>query len=189
MLSRSVGSDFLQPHGLQPTRLLCPWDYPGKSTGIGCHFLLQRIFLTQECNRVSSLAGGFFTTSITWEAPIYLLMTLKLVSTNLHFRLTYPTYIRLTLTASLWCLTNLNQTYLKSTGILLSSLQLSIPTINQIPPKPWNFDLSLKLINSQKVSTNLLHLNFTITYKGPSSQGYGFSSGHVWMWELDCEES
>ena len=25
-------------------------------------------------------------------------------------------------------------------------------------------------------------------YKGPSSQGYGFSSGHVWMWELDCEE-
>ena len=25
--------------------------------------------------------------------------------------------------------------------------------------------------------------------KGPCSQGYGFSSGHVWMWELDCEES
>ena len=29
----------------------------------------------------------------------------------------------------------------------------------------------------------------TILEKGPSSQGYGFSSGHVWMWELDCEES
>ena len=69
MLSHSVGSDFLQPHGLQPTRLLCPWDYPGKSTRIGCHFLLQGIFLTQECNRISTLAGGFFTTSITWEAP------------------------------------------------------------------------------------------------------------------------
>ena len=27
------------------------------------------------------------------------------------------------------------------------------------------------------------------TNKSPSSQGYGFSSGHVWMWELDCEES
>ena len=27
------------------------------------------------------------------------------------------------------------------------------------------------------------------TYKGPSSQSYGFSSGDVWMWELDCEES
>ena len=35
---------FLQPHGLQPTRLLCPWDSPGKNTGMGCHFLLQEIF-------------------------------------------------------------------------------------------------------------------------------------------------
>ena len=33
-----------------PTRLLWPWDYPGKNTGVGCHFLLQRIFLTQESN-------------------------------------------------------------------------------------------------------------------------------------------
>ena len=41
--SRSVVSDSLQPHGLQPTRLLCPWDFPGKSTGVGCHCLLQII--------------------------------------------------------------------------------------------------------------------------------------------------
>ena len=26
----------------EPTRLLCPWDSPGKNTGVGCHFLLQR---------------------------------------------------------------------------------------------------------------------------------------------------
>ena len=32
------------------TRLLCPWDFPGKSTGVGCHFLLQGIFPTQESN-------------------------------------------------------------------------------------------------------------------------------------------
>ena len=38
--SRSVVSDSSRPHGLQPTRLLCPWDFPGKSTGVGCHFLL-----------------------------------------------------------------------------------------------------------------------------------------------------
>ena len=38
--SRSVVSDSLQPHGLQPTRLLRPWDFPGKSTGVGCHCLL-----------------------------------------------------------------------------------------------------------------------------------------------------
>ena len=36
----------LGPHRLQPTKLLCPWDSPGKNTGVGCHALLQRIFLT-----------------------------------------------------------------------------------------------------------------------------------------------
>ena len=34
-------SDSWQPHGLQPTRLLCPWDLPGKSPGVGCHCLLR----------------------------------------------------------------------------------------------------------------------------------------------------
>ena len=43
--SRSVVSDSLPPHGLQPPRLLCLWDFPGKSTGVGCRFLLQRIFV------------------------------------------------------------------------------------------------------------------------------------------------
>ena len=31
----------VRPHRQQPTRLLCPWDSPGKNTGVGCHFLLQ----------------------------------------------------------------------------------------------------------------------------------------------------
>ena len=39
--SRSVVSDSLRPHGLEPTRLLHPWVFPGKSTGVGCHCLLQ----------------------------------------------------------------------------------------------------------------------------------------------------
>ena len=39
--SRSVVSDSQRPHGLQPTKLLRPWDFPGKSTGVGCHCLLQ----------------------------------------------------------------------------------------------------------------------------------------------------
>ena len=41
MPSRSVVSDSLWPHGLQPARLLCPWDFPGKNTRVGCHSLLQ----------------------------------------------------------------------------------------------------------------------------------------------------
>ena len=40
-VSRSVVPDSLQPPGQQPTRLPCPWDSPGKNTGVGCHFLLQ----------------------------------------------------------------------------------------------------------------------------------------------------
>ena len=40
----------LQPHGLYPARLLCPWDFPGKNTGLGCHFLLQGIFSTLGSN-------------------------------------------------------------------------------------------------------------------------------------------
>ena len=49
-LSCSVVSDPLRPHGLEPTSLLCPWDSPGKNPGVGCHSLLQGIFLIQGSN-------------------------------------------------------------------------------------------------------------------------------------------
>ena len=48
--SCSVLSDSLRPRGLKPTRLLRPWDSPGKDTGVDCHFLLQGIFPTQGSN-------------------------------------------------------------------------------------------------------------------------------------------
>ena len=48
-VSHSVVSDSLWPTN-QLTRLLCPWDSPGKNTGVGCHSLLQRVFLTQGSN-------------------------------------------------------------------------------------------------------------------------------------------
>ena len=43
-------SDSLLPYGLQPARLLCAWDSPGKNTGVGGHVLLQGIFLTEGLN-------------------------------------------------------------------------------------------------------------------------------------------
>ena len=52
-------SNSVRPHGLQPTRLLHPWDSPGKNTGVGCHFLLQcmnvgsEIEVTQSCPTLS----------------------------------------------------------------------------------------------------------------------------------------
>ena len=45
-----VVSDSLRPHGMQRARLVHPWDFPGKNTGVGCHCLLQRIFSTQGSN-------------------------------------------------------------------------------------------------------------------------------------------
>jgi len=44
----SVMSDSVPPHKQQPTRLLCPWDSPGKNTGVGCHFLLQCMKVKSE---------------------------------------------------------------------------------------------------------------------------------------------
>ena len=46
--SRSVMSDSWRPHGLPPSRLLHPWDSPGKNTGVGCHFLLQCMKVKSE---------------------------------------------------------------------------------------------------------------------------------------------
>ena len=50
LFSCYVVSKSLWPRGLSPTRLLSPWDFPAKNTGVGCHFLLQGIFSTQGSN-------------------------------------------------------------------------------------------------------------------------------------------
>ena len=77
-------SNSVQPHGLQPTRLLHPWDSPGKITGVGCHFLLQCMKVESE-NEVaqscltlhdpvdyslpgSSIHGIFRATVLEWGA-------------------------------------------------------------------------------------------------------------------------
>ena len=49
-VSRTVVSDSSKPHGLWPARLLCPWAFPGRNTGVGSHFLPHRIFPTHGLN-------------------------------------------------------------------------------------------------------------------------------------------
>ena len=62
-------SDSVWPHRWQPTRLPRSWDSPGKNTGVGCHSLLQGIFLTQGLNpRISSIAGRLYT---VWENHLF----------------------------------------------------------------------------------------------------------------------
>ena len=101
----SVISDSLRRFGLWPARL-CPWDFSGKNTGVVCHFLLQRIFLTQGSNLCFLCllhCSRFFT---SWANSIHLLnhrRNLKYFS-SIHF-----------LPLSMW---------------LLSSLFKIIPQIN-----------------------------------------------------------
>ena len=71
----SVVFDSLQLFGLQPTRLLYPWDFSCTNTGVGCHFLLQGDLPDPGIKPTSltsptppALAGEFFTISATWEA-------------------------------------------------------------------------------------------------------------------------
>ena len=66
-------SNSVQRYGLY--QLLCPWDSPGKNTGVGCCALLQGIFLTRGLNprllSLPALAGGLLTTSATREAHLW----------------------------------------------------------------------------------------------------------------------
>ena len=84
VLSPSVESNYVGPRGLQPARLLCPWDSPGKITGVGCHFLLQSmevksdIVVAQSCPTLSdpmdcslpgsSIHGIFQARVLEWGA-------------------------------------------------------------------------------------------------------------------------
>ena len=88
-------SDSWRPHGLQPTRLLHPWDFPAKSTGVGCHCLLHvlRVCLPEEttfvlfswlwtlfslkCRGADSRAlelEGAIVSVVTWGALSYVLV-------------------------------------------------------------------------------------------------------------------
>ena len=60
----SVISDSSQPPGLQPNRFLCPWDFPDKNTGVGSHFLLQRILPKSGTEPMSSVSPALQTGSL-----------------------------------------------------------------------------------------------------------------------------
>ena len=88
---RSVESDSWRPHGLQPTRLLHPWDFPAKSTGVGCHCLLLYIcesaaFPIIKNYRTYSFGQGVFflqeqLVNICWDKDIWII---KLEFSSFH---------------------------------------------------------------------------------------------------------
>ena len=83
------------PHELKHTRLLCPWNFPGQNTGMGCHSLLQGIFPTQRsnlCLYVSCISrellyhwhhlGRPFTAIVCYKKSIFNVSTLSPHSFN-----------------------------------------------------------------------------------------------------------
>ena len=64
VLSRSVVSNSLRPHGLQPARLLCPRDFPDKNTGLGCISFSRGSSQPRDQTISLALAGGFFTAEL-----------------------------------------------------------------------------------------------------------------------------
>ena len=64
-VSCTVMSVSLWPHGLLPARLLCPWNFPGKNTGVGCHFFSRESSPPRDWTWVSCIAGRFFTNWVT----------------------------------------------------------------------------------------------------------------------------
>ena len=91
----SVVSNSVRPHKWQPTRLPCPWDSPGKNTGVGCHFLLQCIKVKSEnevaqscptlsdpmdCSPPGSSVHGIFQARVLeWGAIAFSLSVLHMV--------------------------------------------------------------------------------------------------------------
>ena len=63
-------SDSLLSYGLWPARFLYPWDSSGKDAGVGCHFALQGIFLTQGWNRHLLYFRHFITNFFTTNAQV-----------------------------------------------------------------------------------------------------------------------
>ena len=123
-------SDSVWPHRWQPTRLLCPWDSPGKNTGVGCHFLLQCMKVKSENEVIQSSPTLSDTTDCS------------LPGSFVH---------------------GLFQARVLEWGAIA-----------------FSDDQPRQCIKKQRHS---------FANKGLSSQSYGFSSNHIWMWEWDCKES
>ena len=151
-------SDSVRPHRWQPTRLPCPWDSPGKNTGVGCHFLLQCMQVksesevTQSCPTLSnpvdcsppgsSIHGIFQARVLEWGAIAFPFI-----------------FLGSKITAGGDC----------------------------------GHEIKRRLLLGRKVMTNLDSILKSRVIALPTkvhlSESYGFSSIHVWMWELDYKEN
>ena len=83
-------SDSVRPHRRQPTRLPRPWDSPGKNTGVGCHFLLQRMKMKSESESVIPSSHLILCRPLLLLPPI--LPSIGVFSNELTLCMRWPKY-------------------------------------------------------------------------------------------------
>ena len=147
---------------------------PGKNIGVGGHALLQGIFQPRDQSQVSIIAGGFFTSWASREAPRSILI------------------LRNTFTQTLASGKQREKKwkqcfhYNKVRDFILGGSKITADG-------DYSHEVKRCLLLGRKAMINLDSIlkkqRHYFANKGPLSQNYGFSSSHVWMWELDYKES
>ena len=93
MFNRLVMSYSSLPCGLQPTRFLCPWNFPGKNTAMGCHFLFRESSWPMGQTRISCVSCTDRWSLYTWEVTCLL---------SFKYNSFYDIYVFLLLNHGLW---------------------------------------------------------------------------------------
>ena len=165
-------STLCNPKDCSPLSSSIHGNSPGKITGVGCHALLQGIFLTQGSNphllRLLHWQAGFvclfvFTTSCYLGSLGVRVGRDNFGDGNWHTHSTKTV-----------------------TDFIFGGPQNHCRWWLQ----PWNWKMLVPWKKSyDQIRQHLKNQRHYFANKGPSSQTYGFSSSHVWMWELDHKES
>ena len=126
-------SDSLQTHGLQPARLFCPGDYPGKNVGLGSHSLLQGIFPTQG-SHLGLLPCRWILYLLNHQgSPGRLLGSLAEITFSNHVTITY--YLLSVFRVKVYCVTKLQSvcvsfhvvSYSSGSGLYIPFFSTSLP--------------------------------------------------------------
>ena len=160
--SASVMSDSVRPHRRQTTRLLRPWDSPGKNTGMGCHFLLQCMKMKSE-SEVAQLCP-------TLSDP----MDCSLPGSSVHgfSRQEYWSGVPLPSPITSWQIDG--ETMETVTDFIFLGSKITVGG-------DCSHEIKRRLLLGRKARQYIKNQRCYFASKGPSGQSYGFSSSHVWM--------
>ena len=168
-------SDSVRPHRRQPTRLPRPWDSPGKNTGVGCHFLLQcmKVKSESEVAQLCPTLSNPMDCSLPGSSFHCIFQARVLEWSAIAFSNPVPYFM-----ANRWGSNG------KSHRLYFLGLKNHCGQWLQA----WNLDICSFW---RKTMTNLHSVvkrrDITLLTK-VHSQSYGFSSSHVWTWQLDHKE-